>query len=121
MCLQVTCRPLSKKKKVVFSCENLLETIFDLGFMLVFMAKRCFLYADYIERGVIFACLRLQAQDACGQLEIDSALTMVRDLEKDIQEAKASAEEGKLKPLPGQTVKYTHVQIQDSGSRRFRK
>ncbi|KAM6902474.1 talin-1 [Xenentodon cancila] len=45
-----------------------------------------------------------KAQDACGQLEIDSALTMVRDLEKDIQEAKASAEAGKLKPLPGETL-----------------
>lgn len=47
----------------------------------------------------------MQAQDACGQLEIDNALVMVRDLEKDIQEAKASAREGKLKPLPGETVK----------------
>ena len=52
-----------------------------------------------------------QAQDACGQLEIDNALTMVRDLEKDIQESKASAEEGKLKPLPGDTVKHTHTHI----------
>ncbi|XP_013858220.1 talin-1 isoform X2 [Austrofundulus limnaeus] len=45
-----------------------------------------------------------KAQDACGQLEIDNALNMVRDLEKDIQEAKASAQEGKLKPLPGETL-----------------
>ncbi|XP_061590619.1 LOW QUALITY PROTEIN: talin-1 [Cololabis saira] len=45
-----------------------------------------------------------KAQDACGQLEIDSALTTVRDLEKDIQEAKASAEAGKLRPLPGETL-----------------
>ncbi|XP_024119677.2 talin-1-like [Oryzias melastigma] len=45
-----------------------------------------------------------KAQDACGQLEIDNALVMVRDLEKDIQEAKASAREGKLKPLPGETL-----------------
>nr|XP_046231076.1 talin-1 [Scatophagus argus]XP_046231077.1 talin-1 [Scatophagus argus]XP_046231078.1 talin-1 [Scatophagus argus] len=45
-----------------------------------------------------------KAQEACGPLEIDSALSMVRDLEKDIKEAKASAEEGKLKPLPGETL-----------------
>ena len=46
----------------------------------------------------------IQAQEACGPLEIDNALSMVRGLEKDMQEAKASAEEGKLKPLPGETV-----------------
>jgi len=50
-----------------------------------------------------------QAQEACGPLEIDNALSTVRDLEKDIQEAKASAEEGKLKPLPGETVRSTHA------------
>ncbi|XP_034402729.1 talin-1 isoform X1 [Cyclopterus lumpus] len=45
-----------------------------------------------------------KAQEACGPLEIENALSMVRDLEKDMQEAKASAEEGKLKPLPGETL-----------------
>uniref|UniRef100_A0AAQ4S3R6 Talin 1 n=1 Tax=Gasterosteus aculeatus aculeatus TaxID=481459 RepID=A0AAQ4S3R6_GASAC len=45
-----------------------------------------------------------KAQEACGPLEIDNALSTVRDLEKHIQEAKASAEEGKLKPLPGETL-----------------
>ncbi|XP_074545996.1 talin-1 [Halichoeres trimaculatus] len=45
-----------------------------------------------------------KAQEACGPLEIDNALSMVRDLEKDLQEAKASAAEGKLKPLPGETL-----------------
>lgn len=48
--------------------------------------------------------LLFQAQEACGPLEIDNALTVVRGLEKDIQEAKASAAEGKLRPLPGETV-----------------
>lgn len=46
----------------------------------------------------------LQAQEACGPLEIDNALSMVRKLEKDVQETKASAEEGRLRPLPGETV-----------------
>uniref|UniRef100_A0A672FWV6 Talin 1 n=1 Tax=Salarias fasciatus TaxID=181472 RepID=A0A672FWV6_SALFA len=45
-----------------------------------------------------------KAQEACGPLEIDNALSMVRDLEKDMKEAKVSAEEGKLKPLPGETL-----------------
>ncbi|KAK2818760.1 hypothetical protein Q5P01_024321 [Channa striata] len=45
-----------------------------------------------------------KAQEACGPLEIDNALSMVRDLEKGMQEAKASAQAGKLKPLPGETL-----------------
>lgn len=50
-------------------------------------------------------CVSLtQAQEACGPLEIDNALTMVRGLERDMQEAKVSAAEGKLRPLPGETV-----------------
>uniref|UniRef100_A0A672Q0V4 Talin-1-like n=1 Tax=Sinocyclocheilus grahami TaxID=75366 RepID=A0A672Q0V4_SINGR len=53
------------------------------------------------------------AQEACGPLEIDNALTMVRGLERDMQEAKASASEGKLKPLPGETLEKCS---QDLGS-----
>nr|XP_023649582.1 talin-1-like [Paramormyrops kingsleyae] len=45
-----------------------------------------------------------RAQEACGPLEIDSALTVVRGLERDMQEAKASAAEGRLRPLPGETL-----------------
>ncbi|XP_062334693.1 talin-1 isoform X2 [Osmerus eperlanus] len=45
-----------------------------------------------------------KAQEACGPLEIDNALTVVRGLEKDMQEAKVSAADGKLKPLPGETL-----------------
>lgn len=51
----------------------------------------------------VCVCLT-QAQEACGPLEIDNALTVVRGLERDMQEAKASAAEGKLRPLPGETV-----------------
>lgn len=46
-----------------------------------------------------------QAQEACGPLEIDSALGLVQSLERDLQEAKAAARDGKLKPLPGETVR----------------
>ncbi|NWI14370.1 TLN1 protein, partial [Crypturellus soui] len=45
-----------------------------------------------------------KAQEACGPLEIDSALGLVQSLEKDLQEAKAAAREDKLKPLPGETM-----------------
>lgn len=50
-----------------------------------------------------------QAQDTCGPLEIDNALTVVRGLEKDMQEAKTSAAQGKLKPLPGETVSFMQI------------
>uniref|UniRef100_A0A663FIN6 Talin 1 n=1 Tax=Aquila chrysaetos chrysaetos TaxID=223781 RepID=A0A663FIN6_AQUCH len=46
-----------------------------------------------------------KAQEACGPLEIDSALGLVQSLERDLQEAKAAARDGKLKPLPGETVR----------------
>ncbi|XP_067841068.1 talin-1 isoform X2 [Heptranchias perlo] len=54
-----------------------------------------------------------KAQDACGPLEIDSALSQIRTLEKDLQEAKAIAAEGKLRPLPGETLEKCS---QDLGS-----
>ena len=46
-----------------------------------------------------------QAQEACGPLEIENALSVIRGLERDMQEAKASAGAGRLKPLPGETVR----------------
>lgn len=45
-----------------------------------------------------------KAQEACGPLEIDSALGLVQSLERDLQEAKTAARDGKLKPLPGETM-----------------
>ncbi|KAM6228558.1 talin-1-like isoform 2-T3 [Spheniscus humboldti] len=45
-----------------------------------------------------------KAQEACGPLEIDSALSLVQSLERDLQEAKAAARDSKLKPLPGETM-----------------
>lgn len=35
---------------------------------------------------------------------MDSALSVVQNLERDLQEVKAAARDGKLKPLPGETV-----------------
>ncbi|XP_031433991.1 talin-1 isoform X2 [Clupea harengus] len=54
-----------------------------------------------------------KAQEACGPLELDNALALVRGLEKDMREAKASAAEGKLRPLPGETLEKCS---QDLGS-----
>ncbi|XP_069482825.1 talin-1 isoform X1 [Ambystoma mexicanum] len=45
-----------------------------------------------------------KAQEACGPLEIDYALNLIRSLEQDLQEAKSAAREGKLNPLPGETA-----------------
>ncbi|XP_077202774.1 talin-1 isoform X2 [Paroedura picta] len=54
-----------------------------------------------------------KAQEACGPLEIDSALSLVQSLERDLQEAKAAVQEGKLKPLPGETMEKS---AQDLGN-----
>ncbi|XP_031750913.1 talin-1 isoform X3 [Xenopus tropicalis] len=54
-----------------------------------------------------------KAHEACGPLEIDSALNLVRSLEQDLQEARAAAREGKLQPLPGETMEKC---AQDLGS-----
>ncbi|XP_043934374.1 talin-1 [Protopterus annectens] len=45
-----------------------------------------------------------KAQEACGPLEIDAALSLIRNLEKNMQEAKSAAAEGKLLPLPGESM-----------------
>uniref|UniRef100_A0A8C5B8S1 Talin 1 n=1 Tax=Gadus morhua TaxID=8049 RepID=A0A8C5B8S1_GADMO len=45
-----------------------------------------------------------QRCEACGPLEIENALSVIRGLERDMQEAKASAGAGRLKPLPGETL-----------------
>lgn len=43
---------------------------------------------------------------------MDSALSVVQNLEKDLQEIKAAARDGKLKPLPGETVSsLNHVPL----------
>lgn len=49
-------------------------------------------------------CPVLQAAEACGTLEIDSALDTVGSLGRDLEAYEKSAEDGKLLPLPGDTV-----------------
>ena len=58
------------------------------------------------ERHDIVRCpvLNFQAAEACGTLEIDSALDTVGSLGRDLEAYEKSAEDGNLLPLPGDTV-----------------
>lgn len=47
----------------------------------------------------------LQAHEACGPMEIDSALTAVQTLRSELQDAKLAAANAQLKPLPGESVR----------------
>ncbi|KFO26023.1 Talin-2 [Fukomys damarensis] len=53
------------------------------------------------------------AHEACGPMEIDSALNTVQTLKSELQDAKMAAVESQLKPLPGETLEKC---AQDLGS-----
>lgn len=46
----------------------------------------------------------LQSHEACGPMEIDSALTAIQTLRSELQDAKMAAVNTRLKPLPGESV-----------------
>uniref|UniRef100_A0A670KCS5 Talin 2 n=1 Tax=Podarcis muralis TaxID=64176 RepID=A0A670KCS5_PODMU len=54
-----------------------------------------------------------KAHEACGPMEIDSALNTVQTLKNELQDAKMAAIDGQLKPLPGETLEKC---AQDLGS-----
>uniref|UniRef100_UPI00398ED945 talin-2 isoform X3 n=1 Tax=Pristiophorus japonicus TaxID=55135 RepID=UPI00398ED945 len=54
-----------------------------------------------------------KAHEACGPMEIDSALQSVQTLRNELQDAKMAAADGQLKPLPGETLEKC---AQDLGS-----
>ncbi|XP_068954483.1 talin-2 [Petaurus breviceps papuanus] len=54
-----------------------------------------------------------KAHEACGPMEIDSALNTVQTLKNELQDAKIAAVESQLKPLPGETLEKC---AQDLGS-----
>uniref|UniRef100_A0A673CTN0 Talin 2b n=1 Tax=Sphaeramia orbicularis TaxID=375764 RepID=A0A673CTN0_9TELE len=54
-----------------------------------------------------------KAHEACGPLEIDSALKTVQTLKSELQDAKMSVIDNQLKPLPGETLEKC---AQDLGS-----
>lgn len=60
-------------------------------------------YAHYSFESWLFPT---QAAEVCGTLEIDSALDTVDSLNSDLKAYEKSAAEGKLIPLPGETVSY---------------
>lgn len=45
-----------------------------------------------------------QAHEACGPMEIDSALTAIQTLRSGLQDARMAAVNAQLKPLPGESV-----------------
>ncbi|XP_078056342.1 talin-2 isoform X2 [Mustelus asterias] len=45
-----------------------------------------------------------KAHEACGPMEIDSALHSVQTLRNELQDAKMAVADGQLKPLPGETL-----------------
>ena len=53
----------------------------------------------------------LQAAEACGSLEIDSAIATVKKLANELAECKREANEGKLLPLPGETVENCALEL----------
>ena len=52
-----------------------------------------------------------QAAEVCGSLEIDSAIDTVRALAQEMAEAKREAHQGKLLPLPGETVENCALEL----------
>lgn len=53
---------------------------------------------------MVYFCCFVEAHEACGPLEIDSALNAVQSLKNELQDAKMAALDGQLKPLPGESV-----------------
>ncbi|KAJ3593552.1 hypothetical protein NHX12_005886 [Muraenolepis orangiensis] len=54
-----------------------------------------------------------KAHEACGPMEIDSALTAIQNLKSELQDANMAANAGQLKPLPGESLEKCS---QDLGS-----
>ncbi|XP_042206516.1 talin-2-like isoform X2 [Homarus americanus] len=55
-----------------------------------------------------------KAQEACGSLEIDSALDAIQGLSDDLSDLRNAAETGTLRPLPGETPENAAQQLTNS-------
>ncbi|KAK4327375.1 hypothetical protein Pmani_002156 [Petrolisthes manimaculis] len=55
-----------------------------------------------------------KAQEACGSLEIDSALDAILGLSDDLSDLQKAAEMGTLRPLPGETAESAAQQLTNS-------
>ncbi|XP_025081470.1 talin-1-like isoform X4 [Pomacea canaliculata] len=52
-----------------------------------------------------------KAQEACGSLELDSALDQLAGLDHELEDARQAAAFGRLHPLPGETAETAAVQL----------
>lgn len=52
-----------------------------------------------------------KAADVCGSLEIDSAIDTVKGLSRELAEANWEAQQGKLVPLPGESVESCALEL----------
>ncbi|XP_071545978.1 talin-2 isoform X1 [Panulirus ornatus] len=55
-----------------------------------------------------------KAQEACGSLEIDSALDAIQGLSDDLNDLKKAADTGTIRPLPGETPESAAQQLTNS-------
>ncbi|XP_068221988.1 talin-2 isoform X2 [Palaemon carinicauda] len=55
-----------------------------------------------------------KAQEACGSLEIDSALDAIQSLSDDLSDLKKAADMGTIRPLPGETPESAAQQLTNS-------
>lgn len=53
----------------------------------------------------------LKAQEACGSLELENALDLIRSLDDELLAFKKAAENMELKPLPGETMENSALQL----------
>lgn len=60
---------------------------------------------------IMFSLCFCQASEVCGSLEVDSAMDVIRGLAKELAEAKRDAHEGRLIPLPGQTIESCSMEL----------
>ena len=51
----------------------------------------------------------MQAHEACGPMEIDSALEVIQSLHNELQDAKVACSSDQLTPLPGESVNHLFV------------
>lgn len=76
---------------------------------------------DTFSKLTVYACSQLcrQAHEACGPMEIDSALSTVQTLKNELQDAKMAAADSQLKPLPGETVRWAGSAFYSNCMKRF--
>ena len=62
--------------------------------------------ATFLPRLLIIFIDYFKAQEACGNLETDSALDMIQALNAELESFRKACEAFQLKPLPGESVNF---------------